>query len=88
MPTISMFFGIMIRMYNRDHGKPHFHAIYQAYDAVFDIETGELREGELPRTASRIVSEWSQRHRDELLENWRRGRARQPMQRIPGADND
>ena len=88
MPTVSVFFGIMIRMYHRDHGKPHFHAIYQAYDAVFDIETGELREGELPRAASRIVSEWSQRHRDELMENWRRGRARQPMQRIPGADND
>jgi hypothetical protein len=88
MPTISVFFGIMIRMYNRDHGKPHFHAIYQATDAVFDIETGELIEGELPRTATRIVREWAQMHRDELLENWKRGRARQPMQRIPGADND
>jgi Domain of unknown function (DUF4160) len=55
---------------------------------VFDIETGEIIDGDLPRAAARIVREWSQRHRDELMDNWRRGRARQPMLRIPGADND
>lgn len=88
MPTISVFFGIMIRMYHRDHGTPHFHAIYQAHEAVFDIGTGELCEGEFPRTATHLVQEWAITHRDELLENWRRGRARQPMQRIAGADND
>jgi hypothetical protein len=88
MPTISIFFGIMIRMYHRGHGKPHFHAIYQANDAVFDIETGEVLDGDSARTATQIVREWSHKHRVELMENWKRGRARQPMQRIPGADND
>ena len=57
MPTISVFFGIMIRMYHRDHGTPHFHAIYQAHEAVFDIGTGELCEGEFPRTATHLVQE-------------------------------
>ena len=30
MPTISMFYGITIRMYNNgEHNPPHFHADYQ-----------------------------------------------------------
>ena len=42
MPTISMFFGIIIRMYNSGkHNPPHFHAVYQGYNAVFDMD-GEL----------------------------------------------
>jgi len=28
MPEISRFFGIVIRMYFDDHGRPHFHAVY------------------------------------------------------------
>ncbi|MFQ5674633.1 MAG: DUF4160 domain-containing protein [bacterium] len=29
MPAISMFFGIVVRMFFREHGPPHFHAEYQ-----------------------------------------------------------
>ena len=88
MPTISIFFGIAIRMYARDHGRPHLHAIYQSADAVFDIETGEVLDGKLPRSAERLIRDWIERHRGELMENWQRGRDRQPMERVPGADND
>jgi len=88
MPTISIFFGILIRMYARDHGRPHFHAVYQADEAVYDVQTAEVIEGKLPRAADRIVREWCAAHRQELLDNWQRGRNRQPMVRIPGADND
>lgn len=39
MPTISMFFGIIIRMYNTgEHNPPHFHASYQGYNAVFNMD--------------------------------------------------
>jgi hypothetical protein len=89
MPTSSVFFGIMIRMYVRDHGQTALSCDLSGIRrGVFDIETAELIEGELPRTAVRIGREWARTHRVELLENWKRGRARQPMQRIPGADND
>lgn len=38
MPTISMFYGITIRMYNNnEHNPPHFHALYQGYMAVVDM---------------------------------------------------
>ncbi len=48
MPTISMFYGIIIRMYNNgEHNPPHFHAHYQGRVAVFDME-GNITEGEMP----------------------------------------
>ena len=38
MPTISMFYGIIIRMYYDDHNPPHFHAFYGDYKAVFNFD--------------------------------------------------
>ncbi len=70
MPTISQFFGIMIRMFYRDHNPPHFHAIYAEYKASFGIETGKIIEGEMPRTATKLINEWRLLHIDELLQNW------------------
>jgi hypothetical protein len=51
MPTISMFFGILIRMYlgKKEHNPPHIHAIYQKKKAIFDIKTGEKIEGNIPQ---------------------------------------
>lgn len=38
MPTISMFYGIIIRMYNTNgYNPPHFHAFYGEEEAVFDF---------------------------------------------------
>ena len=47
MPTISMFYGILIRMYYNDHKPPHFHAFYGEYKAIFNFE-GELIDGDMP----------------------------------------
>jgi hypothetical protein len=51
VPEISRFFGIVIAMFHRDHPPPHFHARYGEYQAKFDIETGQLIEGKMPRRA-------------------------------------
>jgi len=88
MPTISVFFGITIRMFFSEHPPPHFHASYQRYRALISISTGGILRGSLPPGAYRVVREWTARHRAELLENWDRARARLPLQRIPGADID
>ncbi|MCI5073669.1 DUF4160 domain-containing protein [Oricola sp.] len=86
MPTISIFFGIVIQMYWRDHNPPHLHAIYQGQEALFDLATGEVIGGALPRKAERIVSEWIDARRPALLDNWERGRLHQPFNQVPGAD--
>lgn len=48
MPTISMFFGIIIRVFfldNRQHHLPHIHAEYQGEVAVFAIKDGSILRG-------------------------------------------
>jgi hypothetical protein len=52
MPTISEFFGILIRMYYDDHNPPHFHAYYGGHEAIISIETLEIMEGSLPKRAN------------------------------------
>ncbi len=50
MPTISMFYGIIIRLYFApgEHNPPHFHAFYGESKASVDIRTGEIIDGSLP----------------------------------------
>lgn len=64
MPTVSMFFGVIIRMYWNDHMPPHFHAYYQGDSAVFDLD-GNLLEGSLPKKQTSFVVAWCAIHRDE-----------------------
>ena len=86
MPRVSNFYGIAVYMYYQDHAPPHFHAIYGEHEAVIGITTGDVLEGDLPRRAVRLVVEWWQNHQNELLENWNRARAGQPLDEIPGLD--
>ena len=51
MPEVCRFYGIIIRLYYREHPPTHFHAIYGEHEALIEIETGEIYEGWLPRTA-------------------------------------
>ncbi|MBV5310670.1 DUF4160 domain-containing protein [Chromatium okenii] len=53
MPTISMFYGILIQMFFREHSPPHVHVKYGDYKAVIAINPPELTEGKLPRRALR-----------------------------------
>jgi hypothetical protein len=71
MPEISKFYGIIIYMYIDDHNPPHFHVWYDDYQAEITIKEGIVR-GEMPRRALRLVFEWLDLHRDELMENWER----------------
>ncbi len=86
MPTISIFFGIVVQMYWRDHPPAHIHAYYQGFEALFAIEDGELIGGRFPPAAIRLIRGWIEERRQELLANWERARLRLPLEAIPGAD--
>ena len=86
LPRISVFYGIAIYMYYRDHAPPHFHAIYGDHEATVTIETTEVLEGRLPRRAWILVSEWATAHRDELEQSWELARAGQPLDAIEGLE--
>ena len=72
MPTIAMFYGIIIRMYcyPGEHNPPHIHAYYQDYKALIDINSCELSEGTLPPRQLKLVLAWAEIHKEELLADW------------------
>ena len=82
MPTISMFLGIIIRMYNNgEHNPPHFHAEYQDYKSVFNMD-GELITGEMPKRQIKFIVAWAELHKEELIANWELAIAEQPLYKI------
>lgn len=81
MPEISRFLGIVIGMFYSEHGVPHFHAVYGEHEVSIEIESGTIH-GEFPSRALRLVLEWVELHRAELLENWELARQGQPLARI------
>jgi hypothetical protein len=70
MPTISMFYGVLIQMYNNnEHNPPHFHAIYGEFKATFNFD-GEVVEGSFPKKKQKLIAAWAVLHEDELNANW------------------
>jgi hypothetical protein len=88
MPTLSIFFGIIVRMWHDDHPPPHIHVEYQGFEALVTIATGEVNAGELPRKVASIVKDWCLVHQAELQDNWARAQCFEPLERIQGADRD
>ncbi|MEO5363712.1 MAG: DUF4160 domain-containing protein [Magnetococcus sp. DMHC-8] len=70
MPKISLFYGIVIRMFFDEHVPPHFHAHYGHCQALIDINNLEVIKGDLPRRARELVLDWAELHQAELLRNW------------------
>ncbi len=83
MPRLSQFYGIAIYRYYRDHAPPHFHAIYGDEEAVFEIATGAVTAGYLPRRARSMVEDWLLAHRAELQQDWDLAVAGHPLVPVP-----
>ena len=72
MPRISEFFGIVVLMYWKDvkrHHAPHFHVRYSGDEAVIDFN-GNLLAGQLSPRAKKLVQEWVQERKNELIYAW------------------
>ena len=76
------FYGVIIRMFFDDHLPPHFHAVYGSEQAEISIQPIRLLKGGLPPRAMSMVIEWAGMLQLELLENWRRLHANEPIQRV------
>ena len=70
MPTISQFYGIIIRMFFAEHAPPHFHAEYGEHKASINIQTFEVIDGKLPRRALSLTLDWAELHQEELMADW------------------
>jgi hypothetical protein len=69
-------------MYFKEHGIAHFYAIYGEFNGVFNIETLELMEGDLPPRALRLVNDWAKKYQAELLTMWKT----QDFTKLPGLE--
>lgn len=73
MPVLSMFYGIIIRMYfmdNKEHHIPHIHAECAGDRAVFSISDGGILAGKIPSAKIRLIQAWIEIHREELMADW------------------
>jgi hypothetical protein len=69
-------------MYFKEHGTPHFHALYAEYNGVFAIDSLEMIEGDLPNRAQRLVKEWAAMYKKDLHEMWEK----QQFKKLPGLE--
>ncbi|MDX2264966.1 MAG: DUF4160 domain-containing protein [Hyphomicrobiales bacterium] len=86
MPELARFYGITVVMFYDDHPPPHFHVNYAEHFAKIDIESGEVLDGTLPRTALRLVEEWRKLRQHELAQVWVDVRAGKRPVKIRGLD--
>ena len=78
MPQISFFYGIVILMNFADHAPAHFHAWYGDFKVIVSIKDGVVK-GEMPGRALKMILEWLEIHREELLSNWRKAQNGMPL---------
>jgi hypothetical protein len=83
VPIIAVFFGIVIRMFYKEHEPAHFHAEHQSQNAKFDF-SGKMLAGNIQSTtALRLIREWAILNRSELEGNWANMKAGKPLDKIP-----
>ena len=85
MAAISMFYGLIIYLYQFDnirHNIPHIHVKYQGEWAVFSIVDGEIIEGKLKSDKVKLVQAWVLIHKEDLLANWELAKEGQPVFKI------
>ena len=85
MPTISMFYGILILLYfydNKKHSRPHIHAEYAEHTVAVAIDDGAVLGGSLPVAKMKLVQAWIEIHREDLLADWKLAVAGEPVFKI------
>ena len=54
----------------KEHEPSHIHALYGEYIGIFNVQTLQMIEGDLPKKAQMLVSEWLELHKDDLQKMW------------------
>ena len=71
MPTISMFFGIIVGcILSLASTILHISMSYNEYKASVDIRMCEIIVGNLPKRQQKLVLAWAELHQEELMADW------------------
>lgn len=57
-------------MYFFDHNPPHFHAIYNEFEELIEIESLVTLKGQLPNKQRKLVINWAGANQDYLRKKW------------------
>ena len=60
---------------------PHFHARYGEYRIIVNIMDGVVKV-EMPGRVVKMILEWSDLHREELMHNWELAQNGAPLNKI------
>lgn len=63
-----------------DHAPAHFHAWYNEYKVIVSIKDGIVK-GEMPGRALKMILEWLEQHKEELMENWEKAQKGDPLEK-------
>ena len=81
MPEISRFYGLIILMNFKDHLPPHFHVWYGDFKAIVTIQDGIIK-GEMPQRALKMIFDWLEIHKSELMVDWNLAQAGDVLNKI------
>ena len=73
MATLSLFFGIVVSMYNEASGRhhiPHIHAAYAEYRASVSFD-GHVLAGSFPPKKLMLLRAWLVLHQEDLEADWK-----------------
>lgn len=85
MPVLSVFYGLVIRMYcekGGNHNAPHIHVVYQGSEYVIGLDGTLLSATDLPTSKRKLLDAWLIIHQDELYANWDLLSAGEPFLKI------
>jgi hypothetical protein len=84
VPVVAQLGGIKIELYyNEDHGPPHVH-VWCGDDqwTWIAIETLEIMGDKIPAKCQRVVRDWMETRKDDLMGAWHQARQGRRIGRI------
>ena len=63
----------MMFLLDKEHNPPHIHAFHGEFEASFAINNGEILNGIFPKNGKKLVKQFVNRYKIELLEMWNTG---------------
>ncbi|MBM3299308.1 MAG: DUF4160 domain-containing protein [Deltaproteobacteria bacterium] len=70
MPLVVDFHGIRIYIHPFDHAPPHVHVYKADREAVIDLQTLGVLEGDLPHETLKRAKEWMRKRKPEIWIRW------------------
>ena len=55
--------------------------VYNEYKVIISIKDGVVK-GEMPGRALKMILEWLEQHKEELMENWKKAQKGDPLKKI------